>query len=105
MRLVKLALLFPKEILERMTEILTTMSPSVDHFTTWTVEGNLEIGQKAKVFEQVRGRLDQQIINTILPEDRIAEILEVIRLELHGIEISYWIEAVEAYGVLSPTRP
>ncbi|MFM7084483.1 MAG: DUF3240 family protein [Hyphomicrobium sp.] len=103
MRLVKLTLIFPKDCLERVTELLTTMSPGVDHFTTWNVEGNLEIGQKAKIFEQVRGRLDQRIFITILPEDRVNHILDLVRKELHGDEISYWIEAVEAYGLLSPT--
>lgn len=103
MRLLKLSLLFPKENLDRMAELLTTMSPAVDHYTTWNVDGNLEIGQKAKISEQVRGRLDQRILMTILPEDRIALILEVIQHELHGEEISYWIEAVEAYGMLAPS--
>lgn len=101
MRLVKLTFTFPSEGLELITEILTSMSPAVDHFTTWLVEGNLEIGQNAKISEQVRGRLDQRILLTILPEERIPHILDAIRQDFKGVEISYWVEPIEAYGMLS----
>lgn len=80
---------------------MLTIDPPLAGFTTWTVEGHGFGFSKASVSERVRGRVNREILEAIMPHRDALNLLQRIATEAPIPHTTYWIEPVSEFGHLT----
>lgn len=76
------------------------MKPAIGGFTTFAAEGHGFDFAKASVRERVRGRVERGVLVAVMPRERSAQLLELIRQKLPVPHMAYWLEPVLEVGRL-----
>jgi hypothetical protein len=96
----KLTLVCPKAIEPTVLDTLDAMVPALPGYTSQDGFGRGSSMHLASAAEKVKGAMKVFSLLLILPEDRIQDVLEVIRCACPRRQISYWIEPVIEFGRL-----
>ena len=100
--LCKLTLVCPPDGSDRVVELMLTIDPPIEGFTTWSAEGHGHGFEKASFRERVRGRVDRTMLVAVVSRFQVAKILETIATRATIPHMAYWIEPIEAFGRLAP---
>lgn len=76
------------------------MKPAIGGFTTLDVEGHGFDFSRASLGERVRGRVERQMLVSVLPREHAAAIRGVLRERLPVPHLTYWLEPVLEFGQL-----
>lgn len=81
--------------------MMLTIDPPLPGFTTWTVEGHGLGFARASASERVRGRVNREILEAVMPHGDAARLLQRIAKEAPVPHTTYWIEPVLEFGHLT----
>jgi hypothetical protein len=99
-----LTLVYPPDVEDTIIELMLGIEPALGGFTTWLAEGHGHDFATASVRERVRGRVMRALLAVVVPRARVPAILEEVRTKAAIVNIAYWIEPVEAFGLLTPVE-
>ena len=98
--LCKLTLVYPPTSEDQVIEVLLSIKPPIQGFTSWIADGHGLSFSEASANERVRGRVKRGVLVVIMPRDRADALLDVIRTDIAVPRLAYWIEPVETFGRL-----
>lgn len=96
---VRLVLLFPPWLEAALTEVIVA-GAGVPGFTLLHAEGHSSDFSHASAAEQVRGRVQCRVLWMLLPQAQVDAVLDLLRRELDGQDVRWWLEPVLAMGIL-----
>ena len=97
----RLTLVFPPLLEERLLDVLLEQEPPLPGFTVVAGEGHGADFATASVREQVRGRVARRMLLMVLPDERVASLIESLRATLPTPHVTWWVEPVTAFGRLA----
>lgn len=97
----KLTVLCPKEIEAVMADALDALEPRLPGYTVLDAQGRGANLQPVTAGERVRGARRMAMFVLVLPEARVADVTEAIRIACPRPQIAYWTEPVEDFGRLT----
>lgn len=80
------------------------LDPPLAGFTTWTAEGHGFGFANASTSERVRGRVKRSVLIAVLARSDLDRLVSTIAEEAPIPHVTYWIEPVDAFGHLTPSR-
>ncbi len=97
---VLLTLIMPEDIVQHVTDLLLTRPDLVPGFTVSAAEGHGSTVPLVADAEQVEGNAPRAVIRTVGPEAAKREIIALLRQELPGANIFFWLVPVIEAGHL-----
>lgn len=97
---VRLILNFPPSLESSVTEVLSD-DPSLPGFTLLHAEGHSSNFAHASASEQVRGRIERRVLWIVIANDRLQEVLDLLRQHVASHDVRWWTEPVSAFGRLA----
>ncbi|HRO62679.1 DUF3240 family protein [Thermomonas sp.] len=96
---VRLVLLFPPRLEDALTEAIVA-GAGVPGFTLLHAEGHGSDFSRASAAEKVRGRVQRRVLWMLLPQEQVESVLNLLRQQVDGHEVRWWVEPVLAVGKL-----
>ncbi|MFN4342933.1 MAG: DUF3240 family protein [Azonexus sp.] len=97
---VLLTLIMPEDIVQHVTDLLLTRPDLVPGFTVSAADGHGSAVPLIADAELVEGNAPRAVIRTVGPEAAKREIIALLRRELPGANISFWLVPVIEAGHL-----
>ena len=97
----KLTIICPREIEAVLADALDAMEPALPGYTVIEAHGRGPNMKPVSAVERVQGALRTAMFILILPQERISDVKETIRVACPRPQISYWVEPVEDFGRLT----
>jgi hypothetical protein len=98
---IKLTLACPQSLAEQMIEFLLDGPWLQEGFTTVAGNGHGADFANASLREKVRGRVEIQLVTTVLPAAHLPGLLDALRAQFKAPHTRYWTEPVQEFGDLS----
>ncbi|MDE2407550.1 MAG: DUF3240 family protein [Xanthomonadaceae bacterium] len=96
---VRLSLVFPPRLEAAVSEALVAEA-GLPGFTVLHAEGHSSDFEHASAAEQVRGRVQRRMVWMLLPRPQVEAVLAVLREQVDGKDVRWWLEPVLAMGKL-----
>lgn len=97
---VRLVLVFSPALEAALTEALVAEG-GAPGFTILQAEGHSSDFAHASPAERVRGRVQRRVLWMLLPQTQVEGVLHVLRGQVAGQEVRWWIEPVLEMGTLA----
>ena len=97
--LVRVNFLFPPALEAALTEALVAEA-GLPGFTVVQAEAHSDDFLQASAAEQVRGRVQRRWLWMLLPQAQVDTVLAVLRAQVDGTQVRWWVEPVQAMGAL-----
>lgn len=99
--LVRLTLVYPRDIEDKLVEVLLSHRPTLPGFTSWEAQGHGHGFERATLPEQVRGRVRRGTLVLVLKPEATHDLLEALRAEVRNRDVVWWLEPVLELGRLA----